>query len=353
MVCRDFILPEGCKPCLLLSYFSILRNLLYLISASQVESNRQKYGSNVLEKKKTKSLFARILEAATEPMLLMLIGAGIIALGVNIFRSFSGGEADFLECVGIFLAISLSVIISVVMEGRSAKAFEALSKISENTVVKAVRDGKTLMLSQQEIVVGDILLLTTGDKVPADGRLLESSELSADESMLTGESVPAQKDASVCFIDEKTPLAERSNMLYSGTYVTSGTCKMIVTAVGGATEFGVIASSLSGEETTQTPLQEKLARLGKNITILGVIAAAIVFISQLISFALHGGLIMEEIIEAFVTSIVLIVAAVPEGLPTIVAVSLHQYYQAVQKECVGKKDDRFRDSRLHQCYLFR
>lgn len=292
------------------------------LSASQVEANRMKYGANVLEKKKSKSLFARIWEAATEPMLLMLIGAGIIALGVNIFRAVSGGEADFLECVGIFMAISLSVIISVVMEGRSAKAFEALSKISENTIVKALRDGKTLMLSQQEIVAGDILLLSTGDKVPADGRLLESSGLSTDESMLTGESVPAQKDASACFSDEKTPLAERSNMLYSGTYITSGTCKMIVTSVGSATEFGVIADSLSGEETAQTPLQEKLARLGKNITIIGVIAAAIVFIAQLISFALHNGLILDEIIEAFVTSIVLIVAAVPEGLPTIVAVSL-------------------------------
>lgn len=292
------------------------------LSTSQVDANRKQYGANVLEKKKSKSLFERIWEAATEPMLLMLIGAGIIALGVNIFRAVNGGEADFLECVGIFLAISLSVVISVVMEGRSAKAFEALSKISENTVVKAVRDGERLMLPQQEIVVGDILLLTTGDKVPADGRLLESSGLSTDESMLTGESVPAQKDASACFSDEKTPLAERANMLYSGTYITSGTCKIIVTSVGSTTEFGVIANSLSGEENAQTPLQEKLARLGKNITILGVIVAAIVFISQLISFALHDGLVLDEIIEAFVTSIVLIVAAVPEGLPTIVAVSL-------------------------------
>lgn len=291
------------------------------LSAAQVEANHQKYGSNVLKKKKSKSLFSRIWEAAMEPILLMLIGAGIIALGVNIFRSVSGGEADFLECLVIFLAISLSVIISVVMEGRSAKAFEALSKIGENTVIKAIRDGKPLMLRQQEIVVGDVLLLTTGDKVPADGRLLESSGLSTDESMLTGESLPAQKDAATCFTDEKTPLAEHSNMLYNGTYITSGTCKMVVTAVGSTTEFGVIVRSLSGEETTQTPLQEKLARLGKHITILGVIAAAIVFISQLISFALHEGLVMDEVIEAFVTSIVLIVAAVPEGLPTIVAVS--------------------------------
>lgn len=292
------------------------------LSSQQAEKNREKYGGNSLTKKKEDSLLKRIWDAATEPMLLMLIGAGAIALGVNIFRSVTGGEADFLECVGIFAAISLSVIISVVMEGKSAKAFEALSKISENIVVKVIRDGETVMLRQQDIVAGDILILSTGDKIPADGRLLESTGLSADESALTGESVPAQKDASLCITDEKTPLAERGNMLYSGTYVTSGNCKMLVTAVGDSTEFGKIAGELSGEMTSSTPLQEKLARLGKIITVMGVIAAAVVFISQLISFYFHEGLIIEEVMEAFVTSIVLIVAAVPEGLPTIVAVSL-------------------------------
>lgn len=292
------------------------------LTSKQAEENREKFGVNSLTKKKGDSLLKRIWDAATEPMLLMLIGAGAIALGVNIFRSVTGGEADFLECVGIFAAIFLSVIISVVMEGKSAKAFEALSKISENIVVKAVRNGETVMLRQQEIVVGDILILSTGDKIPADGRLLESTGLSADESALTGESVPAQKDADLVITDEKTPLAERGNMLYSGTYVTSGNCKMLVTAVGDSTEFGKIAGELSGEISSNTPLQEKLARLGKIITVMGVVAAAIVFISQLISFHLHGGLVLEDVMEAFVTSIVLIVAAVPEGLPTIVAVSL-------------------------------
>lgn len=292
------------------------------LSSATVESNRQKYGANVLSKKKPTSMFRRIWEASTEPMLLMLIGAGIIALGVNVFRSVSGGEADYLECVGIFLAISLSVIISVVMEGKSAKAFEALSKISENMVVKVIRDRQTMLLNQKDIVVGDIVLLSTGDKVPADGRLLESNGLAVDESMLTGESEPAQKDATKILYDEKTPLAERINMLYSGTYITNGNCKMIVTSVGSSTEFGIIANSLTDSGETKTPLQEKLDRLGKAITILGVLAAVIVFISQLISFSLGDGLVLEEVIEAFVTSTVLIVAAVPEGLPTIVAVSL-------------------------------
>lgn len=292
------------------------------LTGAQAEESRARHGANVLTRQKQDSLWKRIVEAATEPMILMLIAAGLIALGVNVFRGVTGGEADYLECVGIFTAISLSVAISVVMEGRSAKAFEALAEIGNNVRVKALRDGGTVMLNQDEVVVGDILLLSTGDKLPADGRLLESTEISADESALTGESVPSGKDAELVLSDPKTPLAERGNMLYRGTYITSGYGKLLVTQVGGDTEFGTIARELGDAKKTSTPLQEKLARLGKTITILGIIAASVVFLSQLISFAAHDGLVLEEVMEAFVTSIVLIVAAVPEGLPTIVAVSL-------------------------------
>lgn len=292
------------------------------MASQAVEENRQKYGANLFTRQQPESVWKRIWDAATEPMLLMLIAAGIIALVVNIIRGATGGEADYLECVGVFVAIALSVVISVVMEGKSAKAFEALSKISDNMTVKVIRDGKVMMIEQHQLVVGDIVLLATGDKVPADGRLLESTELSANESALTGESMPASKNADAEITDEKTPLAERVNMLYNGTYITGGHCKMIVTAVGDSSEFGKLAKELGAVEKTNTPLQEKLARLGKMITVLGIIAASIVFISQLISFAMHGGLVLEEVMEAFVTSIVLIVAAVPEGLPTIVAVSL-------------------------------
>lgn len=292
------------------------------LSTKDVVENQKKFGFNQLTKQKPTSLAKRIWEASTEPMILMLIMAGIIALAVNLFRGFTGGEADYLECLGIFLAISLSVIISVVMEGKSAKAFEALSQISNNTIVKVIRNNQIGMINQENIVVGDILLLSMGDKIPADGRLLESTSVAVDESALTGESLPAKKNDEVSFDNPKTPLAERSNMIYSGTYITSGNCKMIVTAVGDNTEFGKIAKELSESKKSNTPLQEKLARLGKTITILGVIAASIVFISEIISFSMQGGLILEEVMEAFVTSIVLIVAAVPEGLPTIVAVSL-------------------------------
>lgn len=288
----------------------------------QVEEMQEHYGKNILTKEKPISIGRRIIVAASEPMIVMLIVAGFIALAVNIIRASTGGEADYLECVGVFAAISLSVVITVVMEGRSAKAFETLANISEDLLVKVIRDGKTLMIHQQDLVVGDIVIVSSGDKIPADGRVLESIGLRIDESALTGESVPAKKDSKCVFTDIKTPLAERSNMLYGGNYVTAGNGKFVITEVGDQTEFGKIAKELTKTGVASTPLQEKLARLGKIITIFGVIAATIVFLSQILSFAMHGGLNIEEVIEAFVTSIVLIVAAVPEGLPTIVAVSL-------------------------------
>lgn len=292
------------------------------LSDKQAKENIEKFGTNSLTKKKADSLLKRIWDASTEPMLLMLIAAGLIALAVNIIRSFTGGKADYLECVGVFAAIALSVVISVVMEGRSAKAFDALSKINSNVIVKAMREGKTVKLNKDEIAVGDILILSAGDKIPADCRLVESTSLRVDESALTGESFPVKKDSEIEIADEKTPLAERANMIYSGTFITEGHCKAIVSSVGDSTEFGKIASELTGADKSSTPLQEKLARLGKTITIMGVCAAAIVFVAQLISFAVTKSLSFDSIMEAFITSIVLIVAAVPEGLPTIVAVSL-------------------------------
>lgn len=292
------------------------------LTEAQAQKNKEQYGENALTRRKPDTLLKRLWDAATEPMLLMLIAAGLIALAVNIVRRVTGGEADFLECVGVFVAIALSVVISVVMGGRSAKAFEALSKINADMTVRAVRDGQTVTLQSAHLAVGDVVLLSAGDKVPADGRLLESTALQVDESALTGESFPVKKDSKLVLTDEKTPLAERANMLYSGTFVTEGNGRLLVTAVGDATEFGKIAGELGNAEKSSTPLQEKLARLGKTITVLGVIAAGIVFAAQLISFALHGGLHLEAVMEAFITSIVLIVAAVPEGLPTIVAVSL-------------------------------
>ena len=288
----------------------------------QIKENRRRYGENTFYRAKPESLFSRIWNATREPMIIMLILAGCITLGINIVRAFTGGEADFLECAGIFAAISLSVIITVIMEGRSAKAFETLNKITEDNQVKVRRSGGICMIAQKEIVAGDILLVATGDKLPADARLIECSSLMADESALTGESMPVHKSTDVISSDGDIPVAERSNMLYAGCFITAGSGTAVITSVGNDTEFGKIARELSGAEKSNTPLQEKMAALGKRITILGASAAAIVFLIQLILFIGRGTASLETISEAFITSIVLIVAAVPEGLPTIVAVSL-------------------------------
>lgn len=292
------------------------------LTDAQAKQNADTYGRNSFAKEKPISIFRRIWEASTEPMLIMLILAALIALGVNIARAVTGGEAEFLECLGIFVAISISVVITVIMEGRSAKAFEALNRMNEDTLVRVIRNGQVMLLAQKEIVAGDIVCVETGDKITADGRVMESVCLYADESALTGESAPVEKDSEAVFTDESTPVADRINMLYSGCFITSGHGKMLVTEVGDHTEFGKIARALASTNQSSTPLQEKLDRLGKTITILGATAAAIVFLIQLAIFLINGTASLDTISEAFITSIVLIVAAVPEGLPTIVAVSL-------------------------------
>lgn len=291
------------------------------LNPEQVEKSRSTYGTNSFVRRSHESLAKRIWDASTEPMLVMLIFAAIITLAVNITRYFTGGEYNFLECVGIFAAIALSVVITIITEGKSAKAFEALNKINEDTLIKVIRNGEPQLITQKEIVVGDIIMIETGDKIVADGRLLSSNDLSVDESALTGESLPVKKDAEfVC--QKSTPVAERANMLYSGCFVSAGNGQMLVTGVGNDTEFGQIAQELSSIEKTTTPLQEKLDKLGKQITVLGASAAVIVFAIEVLQFVMNGQLNLDTVSDAFITSIVLIVAAVPEGLPTIVAVSL-------------------------------
>ena len=293
------------------------------LSGFAVTENAQKFGINALEKDKPVPLLRRIINALGEPMIIMLLFAAVVTLGVNIALELTTGESDFLECIGIFVAITFCVGITVAMEGKSAKAFEALAKINDDVVVKVIRGGQPMLIPQKEIVAGDIVTVETGDRIPADGRILESMSLQSDESSLTGESVAVKKNADCVLDNEKTPVAERFNMLYSGSFITSGNGKMVVTQVGSGTEFGKIATELSGNrDKLNTPLQEKLTRLGKIIALFGVTAAAIAFIAQLVIYISGGNADFANISEAFITSIVLIVAAVPEGLPAIVAVSL-------------------------------
>ncbi len=292
------------------------------LSEERAVDNAVRFGENRLSRPDPESLLKKIFLNLTEPMILMLIAAAVIAFGVNYVRSLSGEETEYIECVGIIVAVVLSVAISLIMEGRSAKAFEALNKIKDDIPVKVLRNGIVRLINQKDIVVGDIVFLETGAKIPADGRLLDSVDLRVEEASLTGESEAVKKDAEAVFTDPKTPLADRTNMLYAGTFVTAGSGRMIVTAVGNETEFGRIAHELSSTEKTMTPLQEKLARLGRVIAVWGVSMATLAFLLQLGMFISNGTASLSNISEAFITSIVLIVAAVPEGLPTTVAICL-------------------------------
>ena len=255
-------------------------------------------------------------------MLLMLIFAAIITLAVNITRYFTGGEYNFLECAGIFAAIFLSVAITIVTEGKSAKAFEALSKINEDTLIKVLRDGEPQLIPQKDIVIGDILLIETGDKIVADGRLISGNDLSADESARTGESLPVKKDATFT-CQENTPVAERACMLYSGCF----RLRRLRHDAGHRRRqryriWPDRPRTFLHRKNHHSASGKAGPSLGKGITILGSSAAAIVFLIQMIQFAMNHTISLDTVSEAFITSIVLIVAAVPEGLPTIVAVSL-------------------------------
>ena len=292
------------------------------LNDSEVIESRNLSGENTFTKEKEKNIFKRILEALMEPMTFILIIAAAITIGVNLFKVFNNQYGEFVEAVGILIAIALSTTITVFMEGRSKKAFEVLNKIKENIAVKAIRNGYITLVPQKELVVGDIIQIETGDKIPVDARLIESIELQVDEASLTGESLPVNKRAKEIIKRENTPLAERFNMIYGGTYITAGSGKAIVTDVGDNTEFGKIAEELKKQDKTSTPLQEKLTKLGKAISIVGISLATFILIIQLIKLYLNNSITFDNVSEAFISSIVLIVAAVPEGLPTIVTASL-------------------------------
>lgn len=278
-------------------------------------------GYNTLTKKKKKSFFSRLIDAFKEPTLIILLFSFVIALGSNIGGALGGGETDYSECFGILFAIVLSVSITLIMEGSSQKAFDALNRIYDNITVKVIRDGEIITINQKYVAVGDVILLNSGEKIVADGRLIESISLTVDESALTGESDNCQKDANAV-LNGGITLAERKNCVYSGTFVVGGSGKMIVTAIGDNTEIGRIAKEISNDKTGQSPLQYKLSKLSKIIAITGFIFAGLIFSVSILKLIMERNLNFNTARELFVSCIVLIVAVVPEGLPTIVAISL-------------------------------
>ncbi len=291
------------------------------LSEEQIKQSEQAYGKNIISQKRGKGLFRKILDALCDPMIIILEFALIIALGINIGKQIKSGNGDFLECFGIVFSILISVVLTLIMEGKSQKAFKILNGLYDKSAVKVRRKGEIILIPKEKIVVGDRIILESGDKVCADGRLVEAKNMQTDESMLTGESHSVTKN-SQAVLKSGTPLADRINCVYSGTCVVSGSGEMIVTAVGDKTEMGLIAGELQIKNCVSAPLNDKLNRLGRIISVIGIISAFLVFVLSATKLAVNKSLTYESVTEIFIEAIVLIVAAVPEGLPATVAISL-------------------------------
>ena len=302
---------------------NVLKNLSTFsgLDADGVARSRQNYGENVIKKQKADGVFKRIISALFEPMILILLVSAVITFAINLGRFLKTGEADFSEVIGIVIAVFLSTAITVIMENGSQKAFESLASNSVQKNVSVLRNGVNILVQKEEVVVGDIIYLSAGDAVVADGRLIDSTSLTVDESALTGESLPVKKNHD-CILTEKTHLAERLNMVYAGTFIVGGDAKCVVTGVGNSTEIGKIAQELGNKTDGQSPLNEKLSSLGKSVAIIGVITSMVVFVLSVVKLIATGKFTFFALQETFISCIVLIVATVPEGLPSIVAVSL-------------------------------
>lgn len=290
------------------------------LTLGEVKKRREQYGENKLPEGKKKSNLARFFEQFKDAMIIILLIAAAISFMVAMLEHESSA---FFEPILILVIVILNALMGVMQESKAEKALDALKEMSVPHA-KIIRNDKANIIGAVELVVGDLIILEAGDVVPADARLIKSSSLKAEESALTGESVPVEKDANQ-LIEEKSALGERINMLYSGCSITYGTASAIVTATGKDTEMGKIANLLAGEKTSATPLQERLAQLGKYLGIMALIACAVIFAIGLTSKEM-------ETIEIFMASVSLAVSAIPEGLPAIVTIVLSIGVQRMVKK---------------------
>ena len=279
------------------------------LSAAQVAELQQKHGPNRLREKKKKSLAQRFFDQFKDVMILILIAAAIVSFVIVCVEENWG---ELFEPALILVIVLLNAAMGVYQEGKAEKALDALKNMSAPHA-RVIRDGKESVIDAAELVPGDIIKLEAGDFIPADARLLHSVSLKSEESALTGESVPSEKDADA-EVAEKAPLGDRCNMVFSGCSVTYGTATAVVTATGMDTEMGRIANLLDGESETQTPLQQKLAQLGKYLGIVALAACGVIFVVGLIN--------ETPPLEIFMTAVSLAVSAIPEGLPAIVTIVL-------------------------------
>ena len=279
------------------------------LNSDTVSKLQAQYGPNKLKEKKKKSNLKRFGEQFKDVMILILIAAAIVSF---IIACIEKNPQEFFEPLLILLIVILNAIMGVMQESKAEKALDALKNMSAPHA-RVIRNGKEEIIDATELVPGDIIKLEAGDFIPADARLLYSTSLKCEESALTGESVPSEKDYSAD-VAENAPLGDRANMVFSGCSVTYGTATAVVTATGMDTQMGKIANLLDTDNNSQTPLQQKLAQLGKYLGLLALAACAVIFAV--------GVLNNIPPIDIFMIAVSLAVSAIPEGLPAIVTIVL-------------------------------
>lgn len=307
------------------------------LSSEEASKRLVTYGYNRLAEKKKKSLLAIFFSQFNDPMIYILLAAALLSLAISLYSFFS---PDFIEKPSILEIISdpliilavvvLNATIGTVQEGKAEKSLEALKKMSSPTCVVR-RDGKINEIKAEELVPGDIVILEEGRTIPADLRLIQSINLKTDESSLTGESLPVEKNAQFVFTED-VGVGDRINAAYMSTPVVYGRGEGIVVSTGMNTETGKIAKMLSEDDNEVTPLQKKLAGISKLLGILTIIIVVVIFGVQMIGLLFHpGSNWVVTMIDDFMLAISLAVAAIPEGLPAVVTIVLALGVQRMAK----------------------
>ena len=285
------------------------------LTSAEARKRLAQYGPNQLKAAEKPTLLQRFLAQIRDPMLIILM----IAAAVSAVTNLIAGES--LAEVGIILiVVVLNAVLGVFQESKAEAAIEALQTMTAATC-KVLRDGKQIVLHSDQLVPGDIVILEAGDAVPADGRLIESASLKIEEAALTGESVPVNKIIGALGLGDlaEIPLGDRKNMCYMGSTVVYGRGKALITRTGMDTEMGKIAGALAAAADEQTPLQKKLDQLGKTLSKLVLGICVFIFLFNLL---MAGDFHLEVILETFMVAVSLAVAAIPEGLATVVTVVL-------------------------------
>ena len=283
-------------------------NIEFGLNEKQVEDKQNKFGLNKLEEKKRESIVIKFIKQFNDFMIIILIIASIISAVVARLE----GSNDYFDSIIIIAIVVFNAIMGLVQEAKAEKSLEALKKMTAPTC-RVKRNGKISTIKSEQIVPGDIVLLEAGNYVPADCRLISSSNLKIEESSLTGETVPVLKEAN-SILKEKTALGDMVNMAFSTTIVVNGHGEAIVTDIGMNTKVGKIAKMIITNEAPETPIQKKLEEVGKSLGIACLGICLLIFVIGLLK--------KIEPIEMFMTSVGLAVAAIPEGLPAIVTIML-------------------------------